>query len=454
MPDRDDIDTWLHDRIEPLPPPPGTFEAIRRRARRRKLRKLAVSAGAAAAIIAAAVTVPQVVRLPIEPARPEAGATPTTPTAAPANGSTPGGAEATGKAPFPVGAPVPPNFRPSSLTAVSTRTIFTIGQAGTPGNCATQYCTSVARTQDGGATWTGLPAPLTGAPDGSAGVGQIRFLEGINGWAFGPELWATHNGGKSWHRIGTHGQRVIDVEAVGNRAFAVEATCTGTGPEYAAQCDGFTLYSTLASADSWTKVGATTTNLAPPGGAQGGAQGAGSAAIVLTGTRGYLLAPDGRLYAGPVDGTAAWHAASDIPCDTGQPQANGQPAGALLGAEPPQSLILDCTQDKLIYTSSNAGKSWQQMWTAPTAAPATSIAASPAYSVMLATSQGIYLLPSQNGTWQPATLDGTAPAAGFGYVGMTDDTHGMALPADPGNGTVWFTVDGGLTWKPSPVKGP
>src|SRR5579863_9617046 len=57
----DDLDTWLNGRVDPLYPPPGTFDLIRRRARRLKFRKLAVTAGAAAVVVAAAVTVPQVV---------------------------------------------------------------------------------------------------------------------------------------------------------------------------------------------------------------------------------------------------------------------------------------------------------------------------------------------------------------------------------------------------------
>src|SRR5205809_7939058 len=66
MPDRhDDVDAWLSERIEPLPPPPGTFDLIKRRARRRKYRKLALTAGSAAVIVAAAVAVPQVVNLPV-----------------------------------------------------------------------------------------------------------------------------------------------------------------------------------------------------------------------------------------------------------------------------------------------------------------------------------------------------------------------------------------------------
>jgi hypothetical protein len=450
---RDDLDTWLRDRIEPLSPPPGTFEAIRRRARRRKIRKLALSAGVAAAVIAAVVTVPQVVNMPIEPARPEAGATPAS--LPPRSISGPGDVEASTNAPIPLptGNPVPPDFQPTSITAVSAQTMFVIGQAGTPGQCATQYCTSVARTQDDGGTWTGLPAPLTGAPDGSTGVGQIRFLEGINGWAFGPELWATHNGGESWTRISTHGQRVIDVETVGERAFAVEADCTGTGQAYAAQCTKFSLYSTPATADDWKPVGASTTRLNEQGTF-------GSAALVLTGSRGYLLAPNGTLYAGSVTATTPWKQASHIPCAVGPAQANGTPGGALLGALTAQNLVLSC-QTKTIYQSADGGASWQRTATGPAVAStgpadatATSIAASPAATTILATTQGIEVLPADDSTWQPAMLSGTAPDNGFGFVGMTTPTQGIALPADAQAGTVWFTTDGGLSWAPSQVQGP
>ena len=57
---RDDLDRWLQARIDPLPPPPGTFEMIKRRARRRRYRQVAVSAAAAAAVAAAVIVVPHV----------------------------------------------------------------------------------------------------------------------------------------------------------------------------------------------------------------------------------------------------------------------------------------------------------------------------------------------------------------------------------------------------------
>jgi hypothetical protein len=450
---RDDVDDWLSKRIEPLPPPSGTFELIKRRARRRKYRKLAITATSAALIVAAAVTIPQVVSLPMLSPNPTSNvaagqSSPVTPTGG-------GHAESSMAASLPqstaVG-PVPINFKPTSVTFVGTDTGWVIGQAGIAGHCATPVCTSVARTNDAGRTWTGVPAPRVGAPDGATGVSQVRFLNLDDGWAFGPELFATHDGGNTWTYIATSGRRVTDLETVGDRAFAVFATCSGRGSAFAGQCTGFTLYSSSASADDWTPVGPSTTGLTNGGQDE-------AASLVLTGTRGYLLAPDRMLYAGPVDDSAAWRPVARIPCAPGQAQPDGQPAGALLGAVNATNLIFACTpppipgglQKKLIFTSANGGVSWQQLAVAPAAGIATSVAASPAETVVLGTTQGIDVLPAGEVGWQQATLKGAAPVGGFGYVGMTTDKQGIALPADPASGMVWFTFDGGQSWAPSDV---
>ena len=449
MPDRrDDLDSWLEGRVEPLPPPPGTFELIKRRARRRKYRRLAVTAGAAAVIVAAAVTVPQVVNLPVlNPATANNAANPRT------SAPTPSAAvSAAASAATPVithgPAPVPANFKPTSVTFIGTQTGWVIGQAGIPGYCATQYCTSVARTDDAGKTWTGVPAPVIGPPDGATGVSQVRFLNTKDGWAFGPELFATHDGGHAWGQVVTNGLRVTDLETVGDRAFALFASCTGTGAAFGAQCTSYTLYSSSASADDWTPVGPATSQLA-----------GGAASLILTGTRGYLLAPDGMLYAGPVNGGAPWQQIKQIPCPVGQPLADGRPTGALLAAANATSLILACAssnapgiqQDKEVFTSADGGSAWQNAVAAPTLGLATSVAASPSGTYVLATTRGIDVQPAGSATWQAATLDGPSPAGGFGYVGMTTDAQGIALPANPAAGTVWFTFDGGLTWAPSHV---
>ncbi|HEY6294556.1 MAG TPA: hypothetical protein VIX15_02745, partial [Streptosporangiaceae bacterium] len=139
----------------------------------------------------------------------------------------------------------------------------------------------------------------------------------------------------------------------------------------------------------------------------------------------------------------------------------GQPAGALIGAEDAQNLILACTphpvagfgpQKKYIYASANGGASWHMIAVAPTKGVATSVAASKTEGVILATDQGIDLLPAGSTTWKSLTLTGPPPG-GFSYVGMTTNQQGVALPADPQAGTVWFTFDGGQTWAPSTVSG-
>jgi hypothetical protein len=280
-------------------------------------------------------------------------------------------------------------------------------------------------------------------------VGQVRFLNSDDGWAFGPQLFATHNGGHTWNQVVTNGQRVIDLETVDGRAFAVFASCAGAGAAFATQCTSFTLYSSPASADDWTPVGPATTGLT-----------GGAASLVLTGTRGYLLAPNQMVYAGPVNGSASWQPVKAIPCPVGTPLADGQPTGALLAAADAANLVLVCAsssapgtqQAKHVFTSADGGIAWQNGGAAPALGLATSVAAAPGGTNVLATSQGIDVQPAGSATWRAATLNGPPPAHGFGYVGMTTDTQGVALPADPAVGTVWFTYDGGLTWTPYRVS--
>jgi photosystem II stability/assembly factor-like uncharacterized protein len=463
---RDDVDSWLNERIDPLLPPPGTFDLIKRRARRRKYRRLAITASTAAVLVAAAVTVPQVVNLPMLSPTPTsspaagAGHPPSASASVPSSGTPSTAASAASRIPS-----VPADFQPTSVTFVGPYTGWVIGQAGSPGRCATQYCTSVARTNDAGRTWSGVPAPLTGAPDGATGVSQIRFLDLNDGWAFGPGLFVTHSGGKAWTAVDTGGLRVTDLETVGTRVFALWASCTGTGAAYASGCSSFTLYSAPASGGSWAPAGAATTGLAYGQSGQ-------APSLALTGSRGYLLTADGTLYSGPVDGSAAWQKTGSLPdaCDAGGTGAGGQPTGAqpngaqpngaLLGAANASDLLLTClipgggsnsAERKLVYSSPNRGASWLMMATAPPAGIAASLAASPSESLMLATDRGIELLPKGEIAWQAATLTSPAPAGGFSYLGMTTDEQGIALPADPGAGAVWFTFDGGQTWKPSAI---
>ncbi len=464
--ERDPLDTWLNQQVQPLPPPPGTFELITRRARRRKLRKLAVSvAGAAAVAVAIAVAVPGGLLLHLSTPRVNGSvaagesSSPGKPgTQSPqGTGSVSPSPSSTGPAFAPVtepSGPVPRNFQPTSVTFVSPDIGWVIGQAGTPGQCANKVnpsiCTSVARTDNAGQTWQGGPAPETTGPKGPNGVSQIRFLNGIDGWAYGPELWATHDAGNTWHQVQTNGQRVTALETAGQRAFALWADCGGSDSAgIAAGCTSYTLMTAAHDSDQWTAVGDATTGLTDQGNQASGM-------IALTGSAGYLLAPDGTLYSGPLDGSA-WHRAGAAPCKPGTAQASGIPGQGFLALVDSTHLLFACAATAgngapQIYGSGDGGAVWTAQppgsWSFVQApGQLTSLAAAPNGAAVLATDSGLYVLPTGTSTWKATNATGSgAPANGFSYVGMTTNDQGVAVPADTSLHEIWMTFDGGLHW--------
>ncbi|HEY2577534.1 MAG TPA: hypothetical protein VGI74_14600 [Streptosporangiaceae bacterium] len=461
----DDLDNWLHTQIDPMQPPPGTFQQIRKRARRRKRRQAllsAASAGAAAAVIVLAVValpkvVPSVLNLHhSNPAGHSAAAPPPSSPRISDSAGTPFTARSTPVSKTPS---VPPAFQASSVTFANLNTGWVLGQAavGVPGYCRSGYCTSMARTDNAGKSWYGLHAPLTGAPDGPAGVGQVRFLDTENGWAFGPELFATHNGGATWTQVSVpNGMRVTSLETVGSTAFAVFAQCTGTGQDFAAGCTRFFLYSSPAAGNDWTPV----PGLAGGFGLSSGT--ASSATIVLTHGEGYLYTPDGTLVSGPTTAGATWQAASptSLPCLPGQAEADGQPAGGQFTASAPSDLALACppsqtsgthsdSHPETIYTSVNGGQSWQEQGSLPFPVTVTSLAANTGGILAVGTSQGIEVSSDNGANWRQTQ---TGPSGGFDYVGLTSPSQGVAVPADTSVHQLWFTYASGQSWVPSSIS--
>jgi hypothetical protein len=475
--EHDPLDGWLSQQVRPLPPPPGTFELITRRARRRKIRKLAVTVGSAAAVAAAAVViaVPGGLLLHVSPSstangvaagqqtKPATGGGGSqqvtghgtrTPTASPRSTSTTKPTPASSSFTAPLG-PVPDNFQPSSVTFVSTSDAWVIGQAGTPGNCADanpDFCTSIVSTSDAGQTWHGGPAPKTGPATGATGVSGVRFLDGVNGWAFGPELWVTHNAGNSWHQIPTDGQRVTDLETVDGRAYALWASCSGSSlVSFAWDCTSFTLMTTTADSNNWVPVGGPTNDLTNGGNPT-------SAVIALTGSDGFLLAPNGTLYSGPIGGT--WVTAGTAPCQPGAgAMANGLPADAWFAMTSPTQLAIVCqgiTASALhIFSSVNGGAFWTQQPTLGASIGSDpgrprSLTSAPDGTLVLATTTGIFVRPAGSTTWESTNAVGNgAPTGGFIYVGMTTDEQGVAVPWDTSSHGIWMTFNGGQTWTPA-----
>jgi hypothetical protein len=355
---------------------------------------------------------------------------------------------------------VPPNFQPSSVTFVSQSAAWVIGQAGTPGTCDNNnpdICTSIAWTTDDGKTWRGSHAPGTFGPSGAIGVSGIRFLNGSDGWAFGPELWSTTDGGGHWSQVNIGAARVTDLEASDGRAYALFATCTGTSSVgFAADCTSYTLMTTTAGSDSWQAVGGATSGLTDGGSAT-------SAVLALTGSNGYLLAPDGTLYSGLIGGT--WSQVGTSLCHPGAAQFNGLPSAALLALQDASHVAIACvgsaaTAPAEVLVSSDSGQNWTQqpaaVWSGVShAGLMTSFSYAPNGAMVLATTTGIYDLQVNASRWQPSSATGSkAPQGGFSYVGMTTDDQGVALPADTSLYEIWMTSDGGQTWSPIVIENP
>jgi hypothetical protein len=453
---RDQLDDWLATEVTPLGPPPGSLDRIRRRARQRKTRQVVVASAACAVVLSAVVAAPQVAaslragnnRPPV--ASPRGGAPRTQ---APGAQPTSGGVNSETQSAGPIqlqqrttlstttsGTAPPPHFRPTSVTFVGTGNGLVgavIGQAGPP--CATADCTSLAGTSNYGQSWYGVSAPVAPAPTGDAGVSQLAFANLHDGWAFGPALYETSGGGWPWRQEDTYGQHVISLAASPTAALAIFGTCTGTGTLYATGCTSYALYGSAAGSTTWSAI------TVPAAFAQMTAAQPGSSApsLVISGSTGYLIAPSGAVLSGAVSG-GAWSVVGNTPCS---------PTEIQLAASPAQLVAVCSAAGQVTLETSATGADWQQAGTTAVPGTPTSLATAASGQVVLATTAGLYYSTDGGTTWQTASVTGPAPAGGFSYVGMTNQSQGVAVPADANLGEVYVTRNGGETWDPSPIAG-
>jgi photosystem II stability/assembly factor-like uncharacterized protein len=307
------------------------------------------------------------------------------------------------------------------VTFVSATDGFVIGTSP----CASGTCTTLARTTDAGHTWSAvatLPPSLTGS---SAGVSRVRFADASDGWAFGPQLWSTHDGGHTWKQLPETGT-VSDVEASAGAVYA------SVGP---------TLLRSPVSADAFSAVAGVP---------------AGSGSIFLHGKAVWLelsAGASGRDYVVSPDG-ASWRAVTD-PC-AGQPDQLGLAGVAPVTAS---SVYLLCAGDagagsvtKVVLFSTDGGLHG----TATTSSP--SRGGDP--DGITAASTAVVVVPAQSGaSWLYRTADGghtwSAPfdkgdgGVGFSDVGFTTSTQGVAIygsAAGPSAPRLLMTRDAGVTW--------
>jgi photosystem II stability/assembly factor-like uncharacterized protein len=270
----------------------------------------------------------------------------------------------------------------------------------------------LARTSDGGHTWSVIATPRiayagVGYPGGVAGV---RFADRLDGYLFGGELWATADGGGRWRRLHTPGT-ILDLQSGAGRAYALALDCASS-----MDCDSAHLYRV---------AGAGLARIGPRSSVD-----ARRASLVVRGPAVYLLtpSPQGRTSLRPATLLASsncgrsWQRLS-TPCGW-----DGALGGAL-ATWSRSGLVLACggepgagNQPKTFYASTDLGRRWRLSGR---------LAFSPGYIASLATADSsTWALGEARGTID-VTHDGghNWHAAAFG--GVQAPVEGWATSLSP-----------------------
>jgi len=299
---------------------------------------------------------------------------------------------------------------------------------GTTRRCAHAPCTSVLRTTDGGHTWVGIPAPrfrLEGFGQ-AGGLTRLRFADASDGFAYGSQLWVTHNGGSSWRRVRQVPGDITALEASAGRVYAVSTKFT-SGRQ--------TVYSSPAARDSWHRV----TGLPVTRGF------AGLGTITLHGRAAWIILGN-RLYATQT-GTTWVKESVKCPVNWGMSSA---------GAYSSQQISLLCvglpalgSTQKAVYVSRDGGAHFRKVGTPPSGGDGGLLAEPTPRHLFLGSASAatwIYVSTDSGRRWRTNLMldDG---GAGWNDFGFTTATQGVAVEGNPVIGShLWMTTNAGRTW--------
>ncbi len=344
------------------------------------------------------------------------------------------------------GAAVPPGFKANSITWVTPQRGWVLGAAP----CGKNTCSDVIGTTDGAKTW-GLigtvKAPIANLGQARPGITEVRFATPKVGWAFGPYLFQTTSGGKSWTRepIPGHGRQVLDLATSSSGAYAVTSACrwgTGVCPQ------PLSFWRTATRPGSaWTRI---PLNLPKNFAAN----------VAVSGRTVYVI--DSQLVFGRPD---KFYASTDgrhfsprpVPCAHAKDLA-------LIQAVPTSAthVALLCDGNpgfskavKSVYVSDNTGTSDTYAGTMGLFGIQAQLAASPSGNLAVASASDgsfLYVNDTHKTAWTMVAGIGDG-GAGWNDITYVTNTQAWVVygPADFSDiGQLWVTRDAGLHW--SPVK--
>jgi photosystem II stability/assembly factor-like uncharacterized protein len=388
--------------------------------RRRSSELFAVLAGVAVAAVVVAIIVLNVGTSPrhATPAasRSETATATTTATATHSSATVPG--KPTGQ-----GSPsIPANFHPQSFTAISELTWWVLGAAPCSLVGLQPPCGAILRTTDGGRSFTALEAPLASLAGrlSTSGYSQIRFADLRNGFAYGPNLYATHDGGATWQPVDVGGD-VSDLAISDGEVYAIVSPPPGSAGQ---------LMRSPVGQDQWSTVTAA-------GRVSGGLWVLGHEVLAQSasgpGYGAHLLVSD--------DGGASFTSypapSPGLPCDF---QAQSTPVIWANCATGTESGVWRSTDGGASFTSAVAPGAHLML-------PNSAVFAAASDTTAVVGYQQLYRTSDAGATWAPVGPPGIAQWA---YLGFTDATHGVALgyvgSVASGNERLYYTTDGGQTY--------
>jgi hypothetical protein len=443
----------LHDRALGLPVEADAVDRVHAGARRRQRRRNAASSASVVAIIAiaaagialrphnhAAVTTaasqtPTVTRS-AETSPSSAASAPAIASSAPAS-TAPSSPATTFFAPniaaaqtIPLGGRPPTGFVPISVTAVSDARYWVLGHAP----CGVDTCTAIAKTVDGGKSFTEIGAPASAVvPDvpgnidvfGVNTISDIRFVDSLNGWAYGGGLWQTTDGGTTWNAVPQIGLPVERLAVASGHVWAIVlafGAAGGVGPAY-------DLYTTTYPNGSWTKVDSA------------GSFGPALPVLAVHNASVTVIGTDAST--GVAKAVAATGGASTF-TSLPSPPCNGGP-GDPAAETPSGGLWLACSSatnnvGRVVY-SPDFGKSFSVV----SSVGAQAIGAVDDATAIIASNGKLTLLKTDKST-SAVSYPAIPASTVWDFIGFTDPTGGFAIPEVNGARQLWRTTDGGSHW--------
>jgi photosystem II stability/assembly factor-like uncharacterized protein len=322
--------------------------------------------------------------------------------------------------------------------------------------CSRGLCPRVAATGDGGRTWVPLPVPPGVIQNGAVNcarvgcISQLRFATTRVGYLFGPALYQTGDGGRTWRRVPSR-----PVEALEPSAGAVirvvydhggcPGPCTRTVQETTA---GSATWRTLLRIPFASAAGGVTAQVIWPG-----------SPVIYVPVYGNLAAGYGQaVIFRSTDGGSSWQRLSDPCFGAGQPVHDA----AALAAAPGGYLAVLClsrtgTGSTFVRTSTDYGSSWSPPRTVPggtrnhlnlvaAASPGRLVAATGGVSGSGPFTYRLAVSTDGGRRWSTAVTGTTQlmpQAPGTAFLGFEDPTTGRWI-SDARH--IWTTHDGGLHW--------